>query len=72
MGQKDPRRTKTSDRLFRCSFPYLRVEDEHGTAIFIFQNSEFVLYVFLAASLERHVSATRTKQCWPIETVRDA
>jgi hypothetical protein len=58
VGQKDPRRTRASDRPSRCSFPYLRVEDERDAAI-AFQNSEFVLYVLFAAGLERHVSAMR-------------
>jgi hypothetical protein len=59
VGQKDPRWTWASDRLFRCSFPYPRVEDERDAAIFSFQNSEFVLYILFAAGLERHVSAMR-------------
>ena len=56
--KRDPRRAWASDRLFRCSFPYLRVEDERDAAI-VFQNSELVLYVLLAAGLERYVFATR-------------
>jgi hypothetical protein len=58
VGQKDPRRTRASDRLLRGSFAYLRVEDERDAAI-AFQNSEFVLYVLFAASLERCLSAMR-------------
>jgi hypothetical protein len=62
-GEKNPRRTKASDRLFRCSFPYFPVEDEHND--FYFQNSEFVLYVFLPDGMERHVSAPRwTDECY--------
>ena len=38
MGEKDPRRTWASDRLFRCSFPNRPGEDEHDAAIFIFKN----------------------------------
>jgi hypothetical protein len=58
-----------SDRLFRCSFPYLRVEDERDAAI-SFQTSEVVLYVFLVAGLERRAFATRVdgRVGWPIET----
>ena len=63
VGRKGPRWTWASDRLFRSSFPCLRVEDEGDAAIanaaISFQNSELVLHISFAAGLERYVSATR-------------